>query len=141
MKLYRGALLMGLLAQAGAHAQTAQPAAPASAVATPGTAATPAAPSTQAAQAGQATQTGQAAQGARPARSPSARPPGAQGTRPQPAIIVNADELIRQGQLANAAEEAPPPRPSPAAAGKRKPGVHLSTARQLPLSTEDAGKP
>ena len=68
--------------------------------------------------------------------------PAGQGLRPQPAIIVDANALIRDGQRANAMEEAqsaPPPRLSTPA--RKKPGVHLSTSRPLPLSTEDAGKP
>jgi len=67
---------------------------------------------------------------------------GGQVLRPQATIIVDANALIREGQRANAAEEAqsaPPPRLSTPA--KKKPGVHLSTSRPLPLSTEDAGRP
>lgn len=94
----------------------------------------------------QAPQSGQSAQGM------SAQPPqGGHANRPQPAVIVDADALIRAGQRANAAEEAAarpqlipsPPRPSPPAqqSAKKKKGVHLSTGQPLPLNSDNAGQP
>jgi hypothetical protein len=134
MNVYRGVLVMLALAPwaAQAHAQTAAtasgaPAGQQQASAAPG-------PQTPA-------QSGQ--QGGAPGSTQGAHGRlGGQGLRPQPAIIVDANALIREGQRANAAEEAqsaPPPRLNTPA--KKKPGVHLSTSRPLPLSTEDAGKP
>lgn len=88
---------------------------------------------------------GQAPQGGQGV--PASQQQGGFANRPQPAIIVDADALIRAGQRANAAEEAaarplPPPKPlTPAqrAAAKKK-GVHLSTGQPLPLSSDSAGQ-
>ena len=69
--------------------------------------------------------------------------PASHGNLPQPAIIVDADALIRAGQRANAVEEAAA-RPKPAASVQqpavKKKGVHLSTGQPLPLSTDNAGQ-
>lgn len=124
MNIYRGVLVMLALAPWMAQAQTS--------TAASGAAAAPQAPE----QSGQQSAAPGAAQGTRGGGH------SGQGLRPQPAIIVDANALIREGQRANAMEEtqnAPPPRRS--APARKKPGVHLSTSRPLPLSTEDAGKP
>jgi len=145
MNLYREVLVILALTPWVAQAQTATPAAASGAPAgqqqaSPASAAS-AAPAPQApAQSGQ--QAGSASAGTHGGGHGRPGGAGGQGLRPQPTIIVDANALIREGQRANAAEEAqsaPSPRLSTPA--KKKPGVHLSTSRPLPLSTEDAGKP